>query len=103
MVFKISWTSKALQTYVDNMQYLQTAWTEKEVNNFAIIVEKKLALLRKQPGIGSPRNKKQQNIRHTLLHKRVALIYRINKMKGEIELLRFWNTYQNPGKLRRIK
>ena len=103
MVFKISWTPKALQTYVDNMQYLQTAWTEKEVNNFAITVEKKLALLSKQPGIGTPRNKRQQNIRYTLLHKRVSLIYRINKVKGEIELLRFWNTYQNPGKLRRLK
>ena len=56
MVFKISWTLKALQTYVDNMQYLQTAWTEKEVNNFAITVEKKLTLLSKQPGIGAPRN-----------------------------------------------
>jgi plasmid stabilization system protein ParE len=100
MVFKIAWTPKALQTYVDNMQYLRTAWTEKEVKNFALTVEKKLSTLSKQPGIGAPRNKRHQNIRHTVLHKRVSLIYRINKSKGQIELLRFWNTYQNPVKLK---
>ena len=100
MVFKIAWTLKALQTYLENMHYLQTAWTEREVRNFALTVEKKLSTLSKQPGIGAPRNKRQQNIRHTVLHKRVSLIYRINKNKGQIELLRFWNTYQNPVKLK---
>ena len=100
MVFKIVWTTKALQTYTDNMYYLQTAWTEKEVKKFAVTTEKKLSALSKQPGIGAPRNKKQQNIRHTVLHKRVSLIYRINNKKLQIELLRFWNTYQHPSKLK---
>lgn len=72
----------------------------KEVKKFALTVEKKVSVLSKQPGIGSPRNQKQQNIRHTVLYKRVSLIYRINSGKKEIELLRFWNTYQNPSKLK---
>jgi plasmid stabilization system protein ParE len=100
MVYKIVWTVKALQTYVNNMLYLETAWTQKEVKAFALTVEKKLTTLAKQPGIGSPRNKKRQNIRHFVLHKRVSLIYRIGTVKKEIELLRFWNTYQNPRKLK---
>jgi plasmid stabilization system protein ParE len=100
MVYKIVWTVKALQSYVNNMLYLETAWTLKEVKDFALTVEKKLLALSKQPGIGSARNKKQQNIRHLVLHKRVSLIYRIKTVKKEIELLRFWNTYQNPRKLK---
>ncbi|HRO47865.1 type II toxin-antitoxin system RelE/ParE family toxin [Agriterribacter sp.] len=100
MVYKVVWTLKALQTYIENMHYLETAWTEKEVKKFAFTVEKKVSVLSKQPGIGSPRNKKQQNIRHTILYKRVSLIYRINSKEKEIELLRFWNTYQNPSKLK---
>lgn len=100
MVYKVVWTLKALQTYIENMHYLETAWTEKEVKTFAFTVEKKVSVLSKQPGIGSPRNKKQQNIRHTVLYKRVSLIYRINSKEKEIELLRFWNTYQNPSKLK---
>jgi plasmid stabilization system protein ParE len=65
MVYKIVWTLKALETYLNNMRYLETAWTKKEVHNFALSVEKKLLVLSKQPGIGSPRNKKQHNIKHT--------------------------------------
>jgi plasmid stabilization system protein ParE len=100
VVYKIVWTLKALETYLANMQYLETAWTNKEVTNFAAITEKKLLNLSKQPGIGSPRNKKQHNMRHTVLHKRVSLVYRIKNNKKEIELLRFWNTYQHPSRLK---
>jgi plasmid stabilization system protein ParE len=71
MVFKIVWTLKSLQTYLENMHYLQTAWTEKEVGNFALTVEKKLSSLSKNPGIGAPRSKRQQNIRYTVLHKAI--------------------------------
>ena len=100
MVYKIVWTLKALDSYVANMQYLETAWTNKDVRNFAVTVEKKLLVLSKQPGIGSPRNKQQHNIRHTLLHKRVSLIYRVRTNKKEIELLLFWNTYQHHSRLK---
>ena len=100
MVYKIVWTLKSLDTYLENMDYLNTAWTKEEVRKFALTVEKRLFILSKQPGIGSPAYKKQQDIRHTVLHKRVSLIYRINNKKREIELLRFWNTYQHPSKLK---
>jgi plasmid stabilization system protein ParE len=100
MVYQIVWTPKALQTYLDNVFYLETMWTEKEVKKFIVIVERKLKVLSKQPGIGSSRNNRNHNIKHTVLHKRVSLIYRINKRKSQVELLRFWNTYQNPAKLR---
>jgi plasmid stabilization system protein ParE len=58
------WTLKALQTYAGNMEYLEKKWTAKEVKNFALTVEKKLLVLSNQPTIGSPKNKRQHNIRH---------------------------------------
>jgi len=100
MVYQIVWTPKALQTYLDNVFYLESVWTEREVKQFITTVEKKLKVLSKHPGVGTPRNKLNHNIRHTVLHKRVSLIYRVNKRKFQVELLLFWNTYQNPVKLR---
>ena len=100
MVYKIMWTGKALESYVNNMKYLEAAWTEKELKNFIALVEKKLKMLSRQPEIGTPRNKKQPHIRHTVLHKRISLIYRVKSQKKEIELLLFWNTYQHPSKLK---
>lgn len=100
MVYKIAWTLKALESYVAVMQYLQQAWTQKEVKSFADLVEKKIKLLSHQPGIGTSRNKKHPHVRHTVLHKRISLIYRVKPQNEEVELLLFWNTYQNPSRLK---
>jgi plasmid stabilization system protein ParE len=100
MVFKIIWTPKAINSYISTINYLELAWTEKEVKKFILLVEKKLNVLKKQPNIGLSKNKSHNNIRYTIVHKRVSLIYRTKPKKNEIELLLFWNTYQNPSKLK---
>lgn len=98
MVYQIAWTPKALETYLENIRYLEENWTDKEISNFVSTVENKLLILSKYPEIGSPRNNNQKNIRHTFIHKRVSLVYRIRSRKKRIELLIFWNTYRyRPG------
>jgi plasmid stabilization system protein ParE len=91
---------RAWLTYEANIDYLTKAWTAKEISNFVMLVDKRLANLSKQPRIGNPRNKRYPNIRATLVHKRVLLIYKHKPLKNEIDLLAFWNTYQNPRKLK---
>ena len=54
---KINWTNRAWLTYEANIDYLQRAWTAKEISNFVSLVDKRLANLSKHPGIGNPRNK----------------------------------------------
>jgi len=61
---------------------------------------KKIAILSSQPEIGKSRNKKHPHIRFAIINKRVALIYKYKPQKNEIDLLVFWNTYRNPGKLK---
>jgi plasmid stabilization system protein ParE len=100
MVYKVNWTPKAVQTYLSNMHYLQQEWTEREMTKFAELVEKKINLLRKHPNLGASRNNKLPNIRQVMVHKRVSLIYRVKPVKKEPELLLFWNTWQNPAKLK---
>ena len=99
MVYEIVWTSKALTSYINNIKYLQDKWTEKEVSNFIYEVEKKLNTLAGQPLIGIIRSKRYTSIRQTVINKRVLLIYRVKTSAKKIELLRFWNTYQDPRKL----
>ena len=72
----------------------------REISNFVISVDKKISSLSGQPAIGKPRNKKYPQIRFTVIHKRVALIYKHKPSKNEIDLLVFWNTDRNPGKLK---
>lgn len=100
MAYKISWTPRAWKTFEANIYYLEIVWTENEIKKFVTAVDKKLDNLSNHPRIGTARNKKYANVRFTLIHKRVALIYRIKPIKKEIQLLVFWNSYQNPLKLK---
>jgi len=100
MACKVNWTPKALQTFDDNITYLKENWTEKEIIHFVTLTDEKITNLSHHPRIGSPRNAKHPNIRFTLVHKRIALIYRFKPRKNEVVLLLFWNTYQNPNKNR---
>ena|SRR6266571_322324 len=97
---KINWTNRAWRTYKTNIDYLEKTWSAKEISNFVLSVDKKLANLSKHPGIGNPRNKKYPNIRSTLVHKRILLVYKHKLLNNEIDLLVFWNTYQSPRKLK---
>ncbi len=96
MVLKIIWSSLAIRTYTDNIKYLEKEWTEKEVYNFIIATEKKLEILKVFPKTGFP-SKQNRYLRKTLIGKRIILIYRYKPRKNKIELVRFFNSWQNYG------
>ncbi len=96
---KINWTERAWLTYEANIHYLQKHWTTKEISNFVLLVDKWITNLQPHPRTSTPRNKKHPNIRFSVVHKRVILIYKHKPLKNEIDLLVFWNTYKNPRKL----
>jgi plasmid stabilization system protein ParE len=57
MACKINWTQRAWKTYEANIKYLQKDWTEKEITNFVMLVDRKISHLSRNPQTGSPRNK----------------------------------------------
>lgn len=103
MACKISWTPRAWKTYEANLEYLVKEWSEKEVSRFVKLVDDKLSQLSAYPQIGASRNKKYPNIRYSVIHKRIALVYRHKPSKNEIDLLVFWNTWAHPRRLRASK
>jgi plasmid stabilization system protein ParE len=96
---KINWTKKAWLSFEENIFYLQQNWTTAEVSKFVTMVENKILTLTKYPKIGTQKSTKFPNIRATIIHKKILLIYKYKPMKNEIDLLIFWNTRQNPRKL----
>jgi len=95
MVHKIVWSALAVKTYIKNIEYLEKEWSENEVINFIYAVQRKLFSISLQPRSGFITNKRN-NIRKTIINKRIVLIYRHKPLKKEIELVRFFNTYQRP-------
>lgn len=83
MVSKIVWSSLAVRSYIDNITYLESSWTKKEVSDFISATEKKLKVLIQFPGIGYA-SRQNKYLRKTLIGKRIILIYRYRPGKTQL-------------------
>jgi plasmid stabilization system protein ParE len=100
MVFKITWSPLAIRTFEDNLKYLEKEWSENEVDNFKNAINSKLNVLSKFPFTGYP-SIQNRYLRKTLIGKRIILLYRFKPSQNEIELVRFFNSWQNPRRLKK--
>ncbi len=102
MSFVIIWTSEALMTFEDRIEYLKIHWTEKEISNFKKRVNEYLDVLKEKPLIGKNPGK-LKNVHIGLIIKQVSLIYRVKSTIKEIELISFIDNRQNPRKTRKYR
>ena len=91
----ISWSEVAKFDYWNNIEYLEREWTLTEVYNFMDKVDEIIDLLSKENLNFKPTEYK--NTFQVPVVKQINLYYRV--VNNNIELLRFWNNYQDLGKL----
>jgi len=99
MAYEIKWTLLASESHGNLVAYLEKEWSIKEVINFVNIVEEKLQLIAIYPELFITTNRRK-HIHKVVISKQVILFYRHYKTKNQIELLIFWDTRQNPSKLK---
>lgn len=90
----IHWSEPAQNDYWKNIQYLENEWTIKEVHNFMDKTDELIDLLEKGNVTFKPTDYK--NTFQVPIVKQITLFYRLENNK--IELLRFWNNYQDLAK-----
>ncbi|MFZ4106742.1 type II toxin-antitoxin system RelE/ParE family toxin [Flavobacterium sp.] len=88
---EIIWSPQSKKDYWQNIDYLEAEWTFKDVISFIEKVDQSLNLLLQNNIEFILTNYK--NINKVVILNQITLYYRINNDK--IELLRFWNTYQD--------
>lgn len=96
-MLQIIWTELAKIEYWENIEYLEREWTLNDVYNFMDKTDDLIGLLAKKNLTFKPTNYK--GIFQVPVTKQITLFYRILENK-EVELLRFWNNYQEPNKLK---
>jgi hypothetical protein len=94
---QIVWTERSKLDYWDNIEYLEREWTLNDVYNFMDKVDDLVGLLTKENITFKPTEHK--NTFQVPVTKQITLFYKMLE-NSNIELLNFWNTYQNPEKLR---
>ena len=99
MAIEIVWSDEAQKAYEENITYLQKEWSEKEVANFVADtwrVLKRIDIFPESYPVGTT-NKKYRKAR---LNKYIVLFYNYRNTAKTIQLVTFWNTKQNPSKLK---
>lgn len=93
---QIVWSKPAQVDYWSNIDFLIDKWTETEALNFIFKTDTILEVISENPKAFKKFNYKR-NIHVVPVTKEINLFYMVRK--DTIELLRFWNNYQNPQKL----
>lgn len=93
----LRWTSESKRTFNQNLEYLSEAWDNKVINDFLDRVEEVLEKIRNNPTLYTL-YRPEDKVYKCVVHKRVVLYYRLVEEKY-VDLLTFWNTYQDPDKL----
>ncbi|MDA3891884.1 MAG: hypothetical protein PF517_09505 [Salinivirgaceae bacterium] len=94
---KITWSIDAEYDYEENIEYLLREWSVKEVEEFIEKADEVINTLRTE--LVRYQAAKYRGIFKCVVCKQITLFYK-EKDETEIELVRFWNNYQDDKKLK---
>ena len=93
---KIIWSDEAIADYHQNIDYLLKEWSEQVTIEFIEDVEAAIELIKSHPELYPLTDYK--GIRKAVIRKQITLFFK--SQEREIHLIRFWNNYQDPEKLK---
>ena len=96
----IIWQPTALNTYVEEVEFIFLKWNYKEVQKFQDLVIENIERLSQNPEIGIFNEKLKAY--SLVLSKQTTLFYSINSNANIIELNLFWNNLKNPDDLSKL-
>lgn len=99
MMYKIIASPLAVETYQQNIDFLEKRWSENEVLQFISNVSDVISILKVSPQTFK-KWEKDSNIHQIEIQKQITFYYQINN--NNVELLLFFNNYQDPSLLLKI-
>ena len=97
MLKQVIWSPAAENDFESILDYLQTKWNDRIINKFINKVDDNISLILEDHKIFPVINKELQ-IRKSVISKQNSLYYR--KKAGKIEIIRFFDSRQDPKKLK---
>ena len=96
-IYKIVWSDEALKNLAAITNYLENNWTEKELKQFAGLLDKRLNSIASNPTL-FPIFNHITNIRRSVLSKQTSIFYQIIDL--EVRLITIFDNRQNPKRLK---
>lgn len=94
---KVHWNRLARSDYYQNIDYLLREWSEKDAQEFIDEVDD-IEFILKQGNLDF-QDTNIKEIKRCIICKQISLFYRVID-ESNIELLRFWNNYQDNKRLK---
>ena len=87
MEYKIVWVPLAVETYMEEIDFIYLKWNQKEVDDFVMLVDENLKRLSINHLIGQI----HKNVYKIVISKQTSLFYKIIEKDKKVELVYFWN------------
>lgn len=87
MEYKVVWVPLAVETYMEEIDFIYLKWNQKEVDSFVMLVDENLKRLSINPLIGQI----HKNVYKIVISKQTSLFYKIIEKDKKVELVYFWN------------
>lgn len=87
MEYNIVWIPLAVETYMEEIDFIFLKWNQKEVDTFVMLVDENLKRLSINPLIGQI----HKNVYKIVISKQTSLFYKIIEKDKKVELVYFWN------------
>ena len=87
MEYKVVWVPLAVETYMEEIDFIFLKLNQKEVDDFVMLVDENLKRLSINPLIGQI----HKNVYKIVISKQTSLFYRIIEKDKKVELVYFWN------------
>ncbi len=100
MSYSFSWDITAIETYIEETEFILYKWNYREVENFKTLVDLNLKRLCENTEIG--RFDKQLNLSYLVISKQTTLYYSVDNQNFKIRLHVFWNNLKNPNDLKKL-
>jgi len=95
----VFWTPQAIQSFEENIDWLELHWTNREIENFINDTDAIIESIKQNPYLFTA-SEKENTIRKGMVNSIVSVFYRVRHAEGEIDILLFWDGRQNPKKLK---
>ncbi len=95
--YKLLWSEKALADLKNIIDYLIENWTEREIQNFAKRLDKRLKVIALNPKL-FPNTSRRKGVRKSVLSKHTVIYYQTTGTV--VNIITLFDPRQNPKKLR---
>jgi plasmid stabilization system protein ParE len=98
-IYDVVWTQRAENDLNNIFNYLESSWTQREIDNFAKMLERNIELITRYPDMFQFYDI-SRNIHKCVLSPQTSIFYAVDFVNNDIIILALFDNRRNPESLK---